>query len=130
VTPWSKLIYANLHHEAFRPQAAQWEFPATGSMLGANGALPWILFERDRDQFAREFPEWHIERIQIQMPFRYLVSGGVSMRSLAPGWSFGLCRGVERALKPWMRSLDMFAMITLSRRRGAEAPAVSSMEWR
>jgi len=116
VTKWSKLIYTNLHHEPFRPQSAQWEFSTTGPMSGANGALPWILFERDRDQFDREFPEWGVQRIEIQMPFRYLVSGGVSMRSLAPGWSFGLCRGFEQALKPWMRSLGMFAMIVLSRR--------------
>ena len=116
VTKWSKLIYTNLHHEPFRPQSAQWEFSTTGPMSGANGALPWILFERDRDQFDREFPEWGVQRIEIQMPFRYLVSGGVSMRSLAPGWSFGLCRGFEQALKPWMRSLGMFATIVLSRR--------------
>jgi hypothetical protein len=115
VTRWSKLIYGNLHHEPFRPDACEWEFPTTGPLSGANGALPWIVFERDRAQFAREFPAWEIHRIEVGMPFRYLVSGGISMRSLMPNWSFALWRKLEDTLEPWMRTLGMFARITLRR---------------
>ena len=116
VTVWSKLVYGKLHHEPFRPDTREWEFPSTGPLSGANGALPWILFERDRADFEREFPAWAIHSIDIQMPFRYLLSGGVSMRALAPGWSFGLWRALERTLQPWMHRLGMFALITLNRR--------------
>jgi hypothetical protein len=42
------------------PDAADWSFPAVGPLSGANGALPWILFERDRARFEREFPQWVI----------------------------------------------------------------------
>ncbi|MBI1761620.1 MAG: methyltransferase domain-containing protein [Acidobacteria bacterium] len=115
VTAWSELIYTKLHHEPFQPRARAWEFPASGPLSGANGALPWILFERDRAQFEREFPTWKIQKIELAMPFRYLVSGGVSMRGLMPGWSFTFWRGMEQALRPWMRSLAMFAYITLKR---------------
>jgi SAM-dependent methyltransferase len=115
VTPWSKLIYTNFHHERFRTETPHWEFPSTGPLSGANGALPWILFERDRAQFEREFPDWRIQSIRIQMPFRYLVSGGVSMRALTPSWSFGFWRALEGALQPWMRSLGMCAFIKLER---------------
>ena len=104
VTAWSRLIYGNLHHEPFDPAALEWKFSSNGPLSSANGALPWIIFERDRARFQREFPCWKIQSIELQMPFRYLVSGGVSMRSLAPGWTFGLWRGTETALKPWMRS--------------------------
>ena len=117
VTRWSKIVYGKLHHEPFRPEVSEWEFPSTGPLSGANGALPWILFERDRAQFTREFPTWEIQMIEIGVPFRYLVSGGVSMRTLAPAWSFGLWRGLERALRPWMRNLGMFALIVLKRTR-------------
>ena len=86
VSAWSKLIYTRLHHEPFRPEAAEWEFPSTGPLSGANGALPWIVFQRDRAIFEREFPAWRIERVDPIMPIRYLLSGGVSMRSLLPGW--------------------------------------------
>lgn len=116
VTPWSSLVYGRLHHEPFQPHAAEWNFPSAGPLSGANSALPWIVFKRDRDQFERRFPEWQIETIHLHMPFRYLLSGGVSLRSLMPGWSFGLWREVETMLKPWMGQLAMFAMIGLKRR--------------
>lgn len=116
VTPWSKLVYTRMHHEPFVPEAAQWEFPASGPLSGANGALPYILFSRDRDQFEREFPMWTIRTIEPMMPFRYLVSGGVSMRSLMPGWSFGCWRGLENILRPLMAELGMFAHIVLQKR--------------
>lgn len=49
------------------------------------------------------------------MPFRYLVSGGVSMRSLMPAWSTPVWRGLERAFEPRMTSWAMFALIVLRR---------------
>ncbi len=116
VTPWSRLIYTRMHHEPFIPEATEWEFPAAGPLSGANGALPYILFARDRSRFEREFPMWGIRVIKPMMPFCYLVSGGVSMRSLMPGWSFGFWRGLENALAPWMESLAMFAYIVLAKK--------------
>lgn len=113
VTPWSRLVYSSLHHEPFQPEAAQWSFPESGPISGANGALPWIIFARDRGQFEQEFPELQIHAIKPFMPFRYLLSGGVSWRSLMPGWSFALWRKVENLLQPWMNHLAMFALIVL-----------------
>ena len=49
------------------------------------------------------------------MPLRYLLSGGVSMRSLMPGWSFGPWKAFERLLSPWMSYLAMFAFIQVDR---------------
>ena len=49
------------------------------------------------------------------MPFRYLLSGGVSLRSLTPGWSFDLWRHMENALSRWNNQLAMFAQIVLRR---------------
>lgn len=73
------------------------------------------LFERDRRQFERVFIERRIQKIEVKMPFRYLVSGGVSLRPLAPAWSFGFWRGFENALRPRMRSWAMVALIVLRR---------------
>jgi hypothetical protein len=115
VTTWSRFVYTRLHHEPFRPDAPDWDIPAGGPLSGANGALPWIVFERDRAQFAREFPEWRIDRVDLFMPFRYLVSGGVSMQQLMPGWSHAAWLAAERGLRPWMRSLAMFAHIKITR---------------
>lgn len=115
VTPWSRVIYTRLHHEPFCPEAAAWEFPPRGPLSGANMALPWMMFARDRAQFEREFPEWDIQTIDGMMPFRYLVSGGVSLRSLMPERTFGMWRSLEKLLHPWMDTLAMFARIVLRR---------------
>ena len=118
VTGWSRMIYARMHHEPFRPQAAEWESPSSTPLSGANSALAWILFERDRVQFSRTFPQWRIQQVSPMMPFRYVLSGGVSMRSLMPWWSFTVWRILEGALSPWMHKWAMFAQITLQRREG------------
>jgi len=115
VSAWSHFVYRNFHHEPFDPKTPVWEFPATGPLSAANGALPWIMFERDRRQFEQEFPEWRVRTIEPQMPFRYLVSGGVSLRGLAPDASYRLWEGMERLLQPWMHTLAMFARIVLER---------------
>lgn len=114
-TAWSKIIYTRLHSENFDISTITWEFPSSGPLSGANGALPWIIFERDRDQFQKEFPQWRLDAIHLEMPFRYLLSGGVSFRPLVPNWSFGFWNTIERMLTPWMGKLAMFAHITLRR---------------
>ena len=78
-------------------------------------ALPWIIFVRDRVQFEREFPEWRVVAVKPCMPFRYLVSGGVSMRSLMPAWTFPWWQRLEHAVAPWSDRLAMFACIVLER---------------
>lgn len=116
VTIWSRLVYAHLHHEPFQPKARTWECPSDSPLSGANSALPWIMFERDRLLFEVEFPEWDIRPIEPIMPFRYLVSGGVSFPSLSPQCSYGIWGRLEEFLRPWNKSLALFAIIVLSRR--------------
>jgi SAM-dependent methyltransferase len=50
---WGRWVYTHLHHEPFDTRTAQWEFPMTGPLSSANGALPWILFVRDRALFEK-----------------------------------------------------------------------------
>ena len=115
VSTWSKWVYTRLHHEPFDPAASQWEIPESGPLSGANGALPWILFERDRSRFEAAIPELKVREVTPIMPFCYLVSGGVSMRSLMPSITFPLWRFIEAALHPWIRTWAMFARIVLVR---------------
>jgi SAM-dependent methyltransferase len=115
VTAWSRIIYRRLHQEPFQPEAATWEFPASGPLSGANGALPWIIFARDRRQFEREFPEWRLRKIELGLPFRYLLSGGISLVSLNPAWTFKFWRFLERLLQAQMKHWAMFARIELTR---------------
>lgn len=115
---WSDFVYRHFHHEPFDSAAPDWEAPAAGFMDGVNGALPWIVFHRDRHRFEEEFPQWRLEAVQPTMPLRYLLSGGVSMRAVTPSWSFALWKVLEKCLTPFQRHLAMFAMIVLRRTHG------------
>lgn len=112
---WSRFIYTRFHHEPFRPDAQQWSSEAKGPLSGANGALPWIIFGRDRALFEKSFPLLKIHSLELLMPFRYLLSGGVSLVSLQPGWTFAFWRGLELLFHPWMDKWAMFARIILRR---------------
>lgn len=112
-TPWSEWVYTHLHSEPFAPKNG-WTTPKTGPLSGANGALPWIVFERDRAVFERDHAQWQIKAIERLMPISYLLSGGVSMRSLAPGWLYPLIRAFESRLD--QHRWAMFALIELERK--------------
>jgi hypothetical protein len=123
VTPWSRWVYTHLHHEPFDPEASAWELPASGPLSGANGALPWILFCRDRSRFERELPDLEVRSIRPIMPLRYLLSGGISLRLSMPAWSFPFWARLESRLSSRHRSFAMFAQVVL-RRRAVRVPDV------
>jgi SAM-dependent methyltransferase len=115
VTAWSTFVYSKLHHEPFDAETHEWGFTPKGPLSGANEALPWILFSRDFAHFRREFPQWRLLTLKPMMPFIYLLAGGLSLRSFAPGSAFALIRRVENFLDPWVDKLAMFAFIALEK---------------
>lgn len=116
VTPWSRFVYRRLHGEPFAVDAEAWSFAGTGPLSGANVALPWIVFARDRAKLQKEFPELIVEQVRPFLPFRYLLSGGVSLRSLTPRSTLRMWAGLERMLEPHMARLGMFAFVSVRRR--------------
>jgi SAM-dependent methyltransferase len=113
MTAWSRFVYTHFHHEPIDSDTPEWTFPSSGPLSGANGALPWILFERDRADFAREFPQLSLEKVHPFLPFRYIVSGGVGMRSLMPAFTHAAWARLEGLLEPQMSHLGMFAFVSL-----------------
>ncbi|MFI5245429.1 MAG: class I SAM-dependent methyltransferase [Gemmatimonadales bacterium] len=113
-TPWSRLVYRGVHHEPFEPAVRDWALtPGGGPLSAANGALPWIVFERDRRRFEEAFPEWKVASITPFMPLSYVLSGGVSLRVQFPPVTYAFIRGVEELLP--QRLFAMFAIIVLER---------------
>lgn len=114
-TLFSNFIYRNFHHEPFEPHQNGWELPAGGRMSSANDALPWIVFRRDRRRFAELFPELKVNVVESYMPFRYLLSGGVSRPQLLPNWSYGAVKMMETLLSPANEMLGLFMKIVVQR---------------
>ncbi|MCI5158090.1 MAG: class I SAM-dependent methyltransferase, partial [Candidatus Electrothrix sp. AUS1_2] len=114
-TSWSALIYKYIHHEPCLPESKKWNFPDSGPLSGANLALPWIVFERDRALFLEKYCGLKINKINLDWPFIYLLSGGVSMKTLVPNWSYLFFRRIEMLLKPIIKHIAMFATIVLEK---------------
>ncbi len=117
-TPWSRIIFRNFHHEPFDPEG-RWTFETTGPLSGANGALPWIVFVRDRERFEKEFPQFRVKRIRPHTPFRYLLSGGFSLRQLLPSIAYHPVAFLEKILSPLNNYIGMFMTIELEKRRNS-----------
>jgi SAM-dependent methyltransferase len=113
-TPWARFIYRRFHHEPFETTGG-WRFESAGPLSSANGALPWIVFERDRERFQREFPRLRLVGIRKHTPFRYILSGGLTLRQLAPSFTYPLVRGLEWAASPLSGLLGMFQTIRLEK---------------
>ena len=109
---WGRWIYQHFHHEPFDPKGG-WTIPSTGPLSGANGAMPWIYFERDVELFKSKFPQLQIESIKYHTPLLYLVSGGVSRKALVPLWSWGIFDGVENILTKITKHASMFHTSTI-----------------
>lgn len=119
VTPFSKFIYQNFHHEDF-DTFASWKIKGKGRMSDANGALPWIVFNRDAIKFKKLLPNLKIDRVALHTPFKYLVSGGLSKPQLIPNFLYPLLDVFEKLITPFNRYLAMFATIVVTKNTTSE----------
>ena len=103
------------HHEPFDPKAETWAFETTGPLSGANGALCWIIFYRDRKRFETLFPNLCIQSITPISPLCYWLAGGLKSWSLLPGRLFRLASTFDDALSRVAPSLSSFVDIELVR---------------
>ena len=112
---WARFIFQNFHHENFDPKA-KWKITGEGRLSGANGALPWIVFVRDKDKFTKMFPLLKISQISIHTPLSYLVSGGLSRPQILPTPLYIIIILLEKFLHPFNRLLGMFVTINLQKK--------------
>lgn len=109
-TPFAKIVYSRFHHEPFE-MGRDWTLPPGGPLTAANGALPWILLERDRTLFQMKFPKLIPHPPRPFMPFSYLAGGGIQRAWPVPSLFFRWIRLLER---PW-DGFGLFAELVLEK---------------
>ena len=116
--PLASVMYKRLFvSEDFDKEMPGWQTDATGPMHGANQALSYIVFKRDRARFEREFPSLElVETFPLSNYVRYLLSGGLNFRQLAPTFTEPALRAIELVLRPARRLLGLHYAIVLRRR--------------
>ncbi len=105
--------------EGFDKRADSWDAEVEGPMSGANQALSHLVFDRDLARFEQLHPELEVvHRDVVPNWIRYLASGGLNFRPLAPAAAIGVLRFVETVLSPLRRYLGLHRVIVLRRRIG------------
>lgn len=110
-----RLLYPRLFAtETFDRTMRGWNAPQTGPMEGANQALSDIVFRRDRRLFEAAFPNFQVVEEGIDPSwFRYLASGGLNFRRIAPRWAFSVARRFENRLEHLHRWFGIHHYIVL-----------------
>lgn len=112
---FSKFILKYLHHEAYDPTAESWDFETSGPLSGANGALCWIIFYRDRSLFEKLYPSLTILRLSPHTPFRYWLSGGLKKWSLLPEALFDFATKIDHRISKYFPQLSSFVDVELEK---------------
>ncbi|CAH0227259.1 class I SAM-dependent methyltransferase [Pseudomonas brassicacearum] len=115
--PFAAFLYKRLFKsEGFDMHFPSWETPSTGPMNGANQALSYIVFVRDRQAFERKHPGLEIVHQEICGNYlRYLVSGGLNFRQLLPDALIPVLKVVEKLLHPLRRVLALHHIVVIRR---------------
>lgn len=117
ITPVSWFFYTFFHPE---PVVMSADPLADGSPdpnrapFDANGAIPTLLFGRDRARFEQAFPQLGIIRIERLSFFAYPLSGGFRPWSLIPAGSVAALLKVEQVLAPligWLMAFRLFVVL-------------------
>ncbi len=109
-----RFIYKRFHHEPFDEKGGR-EIEAGNPLSNSNQALPFIYFERDTEQFKKDYPSLKIKKIQYHCPFLYVLSGGVSRSAMFPYFMYGFFKGIEKLLSPLGKQLGLFCTVIIEK---------------
>lgn len=115
--PFASFLFKRLFRsEGFDKAYPSWETPATGPMNGANQALSYIVFIRDRAEFEIKHPSLkivHQERVGNYL--KYLLSGGLNFRQLLPDALTPVIGFAEKVLSPLNRWLSLHHVLVIQK---------------
>ena len=114
----SRLLYPVLFaDEIYDQKAASWKSENHGAMKGANQALSYIIFQRDRKIYENKFPELEIVYENVLGNYvRYLISGGLNFKPLLPPFLFPLLKFCENLFSPLRFVFGLFHIYVLRKK--------------
>ena len=120
-TPFARFFFGRIHPEPYDDRTESWSFAEGNSMLDSNQALTWIVFDRDRGRFEREFPELVFEQRRYLPWFGYLMSGGVNLRTFFPAFLTPAINAADNFLRRFDSTFAIHWHMTI-RKAGAPLP--------
>lgn len=116
-SPIASFMYKRLFaNETFDKNHPTWESTPQGAMSGANQALSYIVFERDRKRYERMYPDLPIVHQEVlSNHLRYVLSGGLNFKQLIPDVAIPVLKGVELLSTPLNRWIGLHHIIVLQK---------------
>ena len=101
--PFASFLFGRMFPtEGYDKNFPLWETPEAGPMNGANQALSYIIFNRDKREFERLFPRLRIVHQEVCNNYlMYLFSGGLNFRQLWPNRANSVLVLVQKILNPF-----------------------------
>ena len=114
----SKFLYSRMFEtESFDKKQQNWDYIVKGPMSGANQALSYIVFERDRDILLEKYPEIEIVHKRIFNNYlRYLFSGGLNFIQLVPDFMEGPLKVTEALMKFVNKHFGLHHVVVIRKR--------------
>lgn len=117
--PFASFLYKRLFRtEGFDKTYPSWETPVAGPMNGANQALSYIVFNRDKESYEKKYPNLKIVHQEVAGNYlKYLISGGLNFRQLLPdSWTrfFG---GLEKLISPLNKWIALYHVVVIRKAR-------------
>jgi SAM-dependent methyltransferase len=103
------------HYEVFDDTVQDWDNEGASNMRGANIALPWVIFERDRARLEARFPSLRRVAVRYHSALSHVLAGGFSLRSIVPRPAIGPVFALEDALTSVWPTLGAMMTIDLER---------------
>ena len=96
-------FYKNLHEsEHFNKKQNGWN-ESDAELSGANQALSYIIFQRDKALFLNRYNNLQIVHHKpLSNYIQYFMSGGLNFRQLSPSYSLSLLKLFETVLLPFI----------------------------
>ena len=117
--PLAQIIYKNfIPGETFDKTQTSWASDHKGPMIGADQALSYIVFNRDKKKFQTLYPNLEISFTCVQNNYlRYIFSGGLNFHKLLPDAFDPILRLFEFMLTPFNSLFGIHQIIVLKRCR-------------
>lgn len=113
--PFASFLFKRLFRtEGFDKTYPSWDTPVSGPMNGANQALSYIVFVRDRAELEHKHPLLEIVHEQrVGNYLKYIISGGLNFRQLLPDAMTGAVNATEKLLWPFNRWLALHHVVVI-----------------
>tara|TARA_B100000965_G_scaffold338843_1_gene306219 strand:- start:232 stop:1017 length:786 start_codon:yes stop_codon:yes gene_type:complete len=113
----SSLTYPYISpNETFNKKQKTWISDHVGPMRGANQALSYIIFKRDKEIFNKKYPNFEIVyQGTLNNYLRYFLSGGLNFKQLIPTFMSTPTKILEIILTPIERLFALHHIIVIKK---------------